>query len=54
MKFINRQQEISRLNKLIKSEEAEMAVIWGRRRMGKTRSSFGMGSKSQWNLLYSR
>lgn len=37
MKFINRQEEMARLNRLIKSDEAELAVIWGRRRMGKTR-----------------
>ncbi|KIC72701.1 Uncharacterized protein DB41_KD00010 [Neochlamydia sp. TUME1] len=37
MKFINRQQELSRLDRLANSEEAAMAVIWGRRRVGKTR-----------------
>lgn len=37
MKFIDRQEEMARLNRLVKSDEAELAVIWGRRRMGKTR-----------------
>ena len=37
MKFINRQEEMAKLNRLMKSNEAEVAVIWGRRRMGKTR-----------------
>nr|NGY95277.1 hypothetical protein [Neochlamydia sp. AcF84] len=37
IKFINRQQELSRLNRLANSKEAAMAVIWGRRRVGKTR-----------------
>lgn len=37
MKFINRQEEMARLNRLMKSDESEMAVVWGRRRMGKTR-----------------
>ena len=37
MKFVNRQQEIARLNRLVNSEESGIAVIWGRRRVGKTR-----------------
>lgn len=37
MEFINRLQEMGRLNRLTSSPEAQMAVIWGRRRMGKTR-----------------
>ncbi len=37
MKFIDRQQELSRLNRLTRSEEASLAVVWGRRRVGKTR-----------------
>jgi uncharacterized protein len=37
MKFVNRYKEMNRLNQLFKSEEAEVAVVWGRRRMGKTR-----------------
>lgn len=37
MKFVNRQQELARLNRLVNSDEGGMAVIWGRRRVGKTR-----------------
>src|SRR5262249_5732110 len=37
MKFVNRQQELARLNRLVHSNEAGVAVIWGRRRVGKTR-----------------
>lgn len=37
MKFINRKEEMARLNRLIASEEAGLAVIWGRRRVGKSR-----------------
>lgn len=37
MKFINRHEELLRLNKLMKLEDASLAVIWGRRRLGKTR-----------------
>lgn len=37
MKFINRREEMARLDRLMKSDEAEMAVVWGMRRMGKTR-----------------
>lgn len=37
MKFINRLQELDRLEKLTNSSEAGLAVIWGRRRIGKTR-----------------
>lgn len=37
MKFVNRQQELARLNRLVKSDEAGLAIVWGRRRMGKTR-----------------
>lgn len=37
MKFVNRQQELARLNRLVNSDEARVAVIWGRRRVGKTR-----------------
>jgi hypothetical protein len=37
MKFVNRQQELTRLDRLIDSGEAQMAVVWGRRRVGKTR-----------------
>jgi AAA+ ATPase superfamily predicted ATPase len=37
MKFINRINEMQRLNNLINLPEASVAVIWGRRRIGKTR-----------------
>lgn len=37
MKFINRQQEMSRLDRLAEASESGIAVIWGRRRVGKTR-----------------
>ena len=34
--FVNRNEELSRLRKLYKSDDAELAVIYGRRRLGKT------------------
>lgn len=37
MKFVNRIQELSRLRALTSSPEGSVAVIWGRRRLGKTR-----------------
>jgi AAA+ ATPase superfamily predicted ATPase len=37
MEFIDRQEEMSRLNHLIRLRESSVAVIWGRRRIGKTR-----------------
>lgn len=37
MKFINRKQELSRLNHLIGLKEGGIGVIWGRRRLGKSR-----------------
>ncbi len=37
MKFVNRNKELSRLEKLFRSRAAGLAVIWGRRRVGKTR-----------------
>src|SRR5947209_8306945 len=37
MKFINRQQELLRLDRLAVSSEASLVVVWGRRRIGKTR-----------------
>jgi len=37
MKFINREQEMHRLNQLAATEDGGVAVIWGRRRVGKTR-----------------
>ncbi len=37
MKFVNRFKELGRLKKLFRSRTAGLAVIWGRRRLGKTR-----------------
>lgn len=37
MKFVNRQQELARLNQLLKGKTSAVAVIWGRRRVGKSR-----------------
>ncbi|MBF8263759.1 MAG: hypothetical protein HW387_1424 [Parachlamydiales bacterium] len=37
MKFVNRRKELSRLNSLLRSPTAGFAVLWGRRRVGKTR-----------------
>ena len=34
--FINRTKELERLNKCYDSDNFEFAVIWGRRRIGKT------------------
>lgn len=34
--FVNRKQELKRLNRLYESDSAALAVVWGRRRMGKT------------------
>lgn len=37
MRFINRVEEMERLDRLARSKQAGTAVIWGRRRIGKTR-----------------
>ena len=37
MKFINRTQELARLNRLACKSAGGVAVVWGRRRVGKTR-----------------
>ncbi len=37
MKFVNRKQEMARLNHLLRLNKAGVAVVWGRRRVGKTR-----------------
>ena len=37
MKFIDRKQEMARLNGLVRQSKGATAVIWGRRRIGKTR-----------------
>lgn len=34
--FVNRERELKRLDKLYESDTAALAVVWGRRRMGKT------------------
>lgn len=35
--FVNREEELARLRELYASDDAELAVVWGRRRIGKTR-----------------
>ena len=35
--FVNRTEELGRLRELFDSDEAELAVVYGRRRLGKTR-----------------
>ena len=37
MKFVNRSAELARLDRLARSEEGGLAVVYGRRRIGKTR-----------------
>jgi len=37
MKFVNRRNELARLERLFGSSTSGLAVIWGRRRLGKTR-----------------
>ncbi len=37
MKFINRKEELVRLNHLVKRKESNVVVLWGRRRVGKSR-----------------
>lgn len=34
--FIGRSKELSKLNRMYKSDKFEMAIIYGRRRVGKT------------------
>ena len=36
LEFVNRTEELSRLHGLYNSDDAELAVIFGRRRLGKT------------------
>ena len=38
-RFVNRTNELSRLQTLYESDDAELAVIFGRRRLGKQHSS---------------
>ena len=35
--FVNRSEELDRLHGLFDSENADLAVVYGRRRLGKTR-----------------
>ncbi|MBT4087413.1 MAG: ATP-binding protein, partial [Deltaproteobacteria bacterium] len=35
--FLNRQKEMERIEESIRSESAELIVVYGRRRLGKTR-----------------
>ena len=37
MKFVNRQNELARLRRVVVAEESGLVVIYGRRRVGKTR-----------------
>ncbi len=37
MKFIDRKQEMSRLDRLVRLSKPSLAVVWGRRRVGKSR-----------------
>ena len=37
MKFINRKRELQRLDQVVESKKGGLIVIWGRRRLGKTR-----------------
>lgn len=37
MEFLNREDERGRLNRLFRSKEAGLAIVWGRRRVGKSR-----------------
>lgn len=37
MRFIDREEETSRLDRLARSKQGGLAVVWGRRRVGKTR-----------------
>ena len=37
MKFINRKKEMARLDNVAKLPDGGVAVVWGRRRVGKTR-----------------
>lgn len=37
LQFLNRQKEIERIERAIRSESAELVIVYGRRRLGKTR-----------------
>ena len=37
MRFFNRQQELGRLGGLLQRPDGALAVLWGRRRIGKSR-----------------
>ncbi len=47
MKFVNRHKELRRLERLFRSRKAGLAVIWGRRRVGKTRLLLEWTEKSK-------
>jgi uncharacterized protein len=47
MKFVNRHKELGRLERLFRSRTAGLAVIWGRRRVGKTRLLLEWTEKSK-------
>jgi uncharacterized protein len=50
MRFINRNNELHRLNTLISKKQGGLAVLWGRRRVGKTRLLLEWSKKN--NGLY--
>ncbi|MCE2984066.1 MAG: ATP-binding protein [Parachlamydia sp.] len=50
MKFVNRHEELARLNRLMESNQAALAVVWGRRRVGKTRLLLEWSH--QWKGIY--
>ena len=37
MKFIDRQEAMDRLDRMVARDRAGLAVVWGRRRLGKSR-----------------
>ena len=47
MQFLNRHQELARLRKLSHSKTASLGVVWGRRRIGKTRLLIEWAEESQ-------
>jgi AAA+ ATPase superfamily predicted ATPase len=47
MFFVNRQEELSRLDRVAASEEGGLAVVYGRRRVGKTRLLLEWAKKHQ-------
>jgi len=51
--FVGRKSELSQLNKMYKGNSFEMAIIYGRRRVGKTSliNEFRKGKKTIFFLL---